>query len=178
VITLKPFGEGDFDRLISWVTTPDALAQWCGAFFAFPLDRAQLARYIESAGQPHSREIFAAVTEAGDAVGHVEVSMIWPHLSCRLSRVLVAPHARRRGWGNAMVGRAVTYAFETHHVDRIDLGVSADNAAAIACYQALGFARVGTWPDAMVAGGRTIDVCWMTLTCAVWSTRPPAGSSL
>jgi hypothetical protein len=61
--------------------------------------------------------------------------MIWPHLSSRLSRILVAPERRGEGIGSAMVARAVAVTFETHHVDRIDLGVAADNAPAFACYR-------------------------------------------
>ncbi|TXL82368.1 GNAT family N-acetyltransferase [Vineibacter terrae] len=171
VMTLRPFGEGDFDRLISWVRTPDELARWCGTFFSFPLDRAQLFRYVESARQPNMREIFAAIGATRDVVGHIEISMIWPHLSCRLSRVLIAPQARGQGLGGLLVKRAITHAFETHHVDRIDLGVATDNVAAIACYEAQGFGRVGLWVKAMVADGNAIDVCWMTLTRAAWSTR-------
>jgi RimJ/RimL family protein N-acetyltransferase len=78
--------------------------------------------------------------------------------------VLVAPDYRGRGIGGATVARAVTYSFEMHHVDRIDLGVDADNVAAITCYRRQGFAHVGTWPQAMAAGPKIIDVYWMTLS--------------
>jgi RimJ/RimL family protein N-acetyltransferase len=173
-ITLRPFARADFDRLISWVDGADALADWCAAFFVHPLDHAQLTPYLESVGHAQGRAIFAAVAADGAVVGHVELGHVWPHLSSRLSRVLVAPAARRRGIGAAMVARAATFSFATHDVDRIDLGVAADNAAAIACYRRVGFAPVGTWPQAMSVGGRTIDVTWMTLARRSWDaiTRP------
>ena len=69
-VNLRPFAEGDFERLISWVPTPEVLAQWCAAFFVFPLDRTQLQRYVESARQPNTREIFVADTTSGEAIGH------------------------------------------------------------------------------------------------------------
>jgi RimJ/RimL family protein N-acetyltransferase len=169
-ITLRPFGRDDFARVISWVGTPEALGEWCASFFAFPLDDAQLTRYLESAGQPPRSTILTAVAPTGEAIGHIELSHVWPHLSSRLSRVLVAPRCRRRGMGTAMVSRALALSFETHRVDRIDLGVSADNAAAIACYNRTGFGHVGTWPDAMAAGPRVIDVYWMTVTRSAWET--------
>lgn len=171
-ITLRSFGATDFERLISWLPTPEALAQWCAAFFAFPLDHAQLARYLESATQPLAREIFVAVDASGEAVGHVEISRIWPHLSCRLSRVLVAPPLRRQGLGRTLAAAAADHAFAKHRVDRIDLGVGADNAAAIACYRSLGFRPVGLWPAAIAVGGGSIDVCWMTLFRSAWSRDP------
>jgi len=126
----------------------------------------QLQRYLDSAAQPNARMIFSAHDHAGEAVWHIEVSMISPHLSCRLSRILVAPDRRGKGIGAAMVARAAAVAFEVHRVDRIDLGVAADNAAAIACYRKQGFVHVGTWPNAIPVDGGTVDVYWMTLTRA------------
>ncbi|HJQ55381.1 MAG TPA: GNAT family protein [Vineibacter sp.] len=170
-VTLRPFGRGDFERLISWAPSEAALADWCGGFFRHPLDAAQLGRYLDSAQDGNSRLIFTACADSGEPVGHVEISQIWPHLSSRLSRVLVAPSHRRRGIGTTMVGLAVSLSFDRHHVDRVDLGVSTGNVAAISCYRGLGFEAVGIWRKAFVAGGRDMDVQWMTLRRAAWSTR-------
>jgi RimJ/RimL family protein N-acetyltransferase len=162
-ITLRSFDERHFAALKSWVPTAAELARWCGAFFTFPLDDAQLERYVASARQPLAREIFAA-EQGGACVGHIEISMIWPHLSCRLSRVLVDPGMRRHGIGGEMVRLVAADAFSRHRVARINLGVSADNAAAIACYRRQGFAHVGTWPEAIETEVGAIHVYWMTLT--------------
>lgn len=121
-LVLRPFEKGDFASLLSWVPTPHALAQWCVAFFTFPLDEAQLSHYLDSAKQPLARDIFTALQD-GEAVGHIEVSMIWPHLSCRLSRVLIAPRHRGSGVGRKLVRLAVAHAFRNHNAARIDLGV-------------------------------------------------------
>lgn len=170
-ITLRPFGRSDFARLISWLPTEAAHIDWCAGYFRYPLDDAQLERYLESGEVPNSRAIFVAETRSGDAVGHVEISHIWPHLSSRLSRVLVAPARRRGGVGMAMVGQAISFSFDAHRVARIDVGVSQDNVAAIGCYRKLGFEPVGTWKDAMVVGANSIDVCWMTIARHDWSVR-------
>jgi RimJ/RimL family protein N-acetyltransferase len=170
-IRLRPFNRSDFEHLISWVATPQTLGQWCAAFFRHPLDEDQLQRYIDSASQPNVRTIFTALGPSGDALGHIEISMIWPHLSSRLSRVLVSPARRGEGLGGAMVALAASFSFEAHSVDRIDLGVAANNAPAIACYRRIGFSHVGTWPKAIPLGAETIDVCWMTLTRATWTRQ-------
>lgn len=163
-IALRPFGQDDFDRLISWLPTEDDLVDWCAAYFRYPLTRGQLERYLENAEQQKSQAIFTALESGRTPVGHVEISHIWPHLSSRLSRVLVAPDRRRRGIGSTMVRAALSLSFRQHHVDRIDLGVSAKNAAAIGFYEKLGFAPVGTWPNAIGAGAQTLDVPWMKIT--------------
>ncbi len=77
-----------------------------------------------------------------------------------------------------MVARAASFSFETHSVDRIDLGVAANNAPAIACYRKQGFAHVGTWLNAFRVETVAVDVYWMTLTKAAWlSLKSQAHSS-
>jgi RimJ/RimL family protein N-acetyltransferase len=168
-IDLVRFDVEDFDRLISWVPAEADLIKWCAAFFRHPLTRAQLERYLESSKEPNVREIFTARANDGEAVGHVEISQIWPHLSSRLSRILVAPGQRRRGIALSMVAQALCRTFDAHRVDRVDLGVSASNLPAIGCYKKLGFAQVGLWSNAIMAGSHRIDVVWMTMTRIRWN---------
>jgi RimJ/RimL family protein N-acetyltransferase len=168
-LTLHPFCREDFTRLISWVPSEAAHVEWCAGFFTYPLNDTQLDRYLESSKHPYARNIFTArTTTAGDAVGHVEISQIWPYLSSRLSRVLIAPEYRHRGIGSAMVAQAVSFSFREHRVNRVDLGVSASNMNAIGCYKKLAFQHVGTWPKAIALRSQTIDVYWMTLTRGGW----------
>jgi len=135
-VTLSPFGREDFSRLISWLPTEADLIEWCAAFFRYPLTDAQLERYLESTKPPNSRVVFTARSTGGEAVGHIEISQIWPHLSSRLSRVLVAPNQRRRGFASNMVAQALLVSFDQYFVDRVDVGVSATNSAAIRYGQA------------------------------------------
>jgi RimJ/RimL family protein N-acetyltransferase len=174
-IALQPFGREDFSRLISWLPTEPDLVEWCAAFFRYPLTNDQLERYLESTKQPNSRLIFTARStgDEEEVVGHIEVSHIWPHLSCRLSRLLVAPHQRCRGFASAMVAQALSVSFAQYFVDRVDLGVSANNSAAIGCYLKSGFVRGGTWPNAIVTGSSTVDVIWMTVTRDTWARSGP-----
>jgi RimJ/RimL family protein N-acetyltransferase len=168
-VALRPFAREDFGRVISWVRSEAALVEWCAGFFRHPLDDAQLDRYLASSKQPNARAIWVAETRDGDPVGHVEISQIWPYLSSRLSRVLVAPGHRRRGIGSAMIAKALSFSFRQHHVSCVDLGVSAANATAITCYEKLGFTHVGTWPGGIAAGTAKIDVYWMTVRRDQWS---------
>ena len=157
-VTLRPFGREDFARLASWLPTEADLIEWSAAFFRYPLTDDQLERYLESTKQPNARAIFVARDIDGEPVGHIEISQIWPYLSSRMSRVLVAPDKRHRGIGSSMIAKALSFTFDAHHVDRVDLGVSATNSAAIDCYERAGFVRVGTWPKAIEVGSHTLDV--------------------
>jgi RimJ/RimL family protein N-acetyltransferase len=168
-LTLRPFGREDFTRLISWLPTEVDLVEWAAAFFHYPLTEDQLERYLETTKQPNTRAIFVARDIDGEPVGHIEISHIWPHLSSRLSRVLVAPGKRRRGVASSMIAEALLFTFEEHHVDHVDLGVSSTNSAAIDCYEKLGFARVGMWPKVIITESHTLDVLWMTITRDRWA---------
>jgi RimJ/RimL family protein N-acetyltransferase len=168
-VTLHPFAREDFPRLISWLPTEADLIEWCAAFFRYPLTDAQLERYLASAKQPNSRVILTARTIDGEGIGHIEVSQIWPHLSTRLSRVLVAPEWRRRGIASSMVSQTLWISFDQYLADRVDLGVSAANVTAIGCYAKLGFKQVGTWSNAIAAGPTIVDVLWMTMTRETWA---------
>jgi RimJ/RimL family protein N-acetyltransferase len=55
-----------------------------------------------------------------------------------------------------------------------NFGVDIDNLVAIRCYRRQGFEHVGTWPHAMEAGPKLIDVYWMTLSRAAWVSRSEA----
>jgi RimJ/RimL family protein N-acetyltransferase len=167
-LTLRPFGREDFTRLISWLPTEVDLVG-AAAFFHYPLTEDQLERYLETTKQPNTRAIFVARDIDGEPVGHIEISHIWPHLSSRLSRVLVAPGKRRRGVASSMIAEALLFTFEEHHVDHVDLGVSSTNSAAIDCYEKLGFARVGMWPKVIITESHTLDVLWMTITRDRWA---------
>lgn len=62
----------------------------------------------------------------------------------------VAPFARGRGVGDALIQAIVPWA-EKQHADRLVLSVRNDNARAIALYARHGFIDAG--PDPTIAGG-------------------------
>jgi RimJ/RimL family protein N-acetyltransferase len=68
-----------------------------------------------------------------------------------------------------MVARTLRISFDQYMADRVDLGVSAANLAAIGCYAKLGFRQVGTWSNAITAGPTIVDVLWMTVTRETWA---------
>ena len=55
----------------------------------------------------------------------------------------VAPSARERGLGRRLLEEAITQAAAMSGVRQLTLGVNAENTAAIALYEALGFTRCG-----------------------------------
>jgi ribosomal-protein-alanine N-acetyltransferase len=64
---------------------------------------------------------------------------------CELRRIGVVAQARGRGLGRDLIGRVIDHAKQAD-CTRIELEVAADNLAAIALYQRVGFRRVGVRP--------------------------------
>jgi RimJ/RimL family protein N-acetyltransferase len=131
----------DFARLIAWSDSPEALRQWAGRLFDYPLDERQLDDYLRSAGP--TRMIFTVVDGGtGEPVGHVELDRIEPGASAHVGRVIVAPARRGQGLGTALVEAVCRLAFEELGVGRVTLNVYEWNVAAIASYEKVGF-RLG-----------------------------------
>jgi RimJ/RimL family protein N-acetyltransferase len=164
VIELREFTESDAAALVSWIDGPESLVLWSGpSGFGWPLDEAQILRYRATAG-PRQR-IWAAVAEDGpaDPVGHASLT-IDPHgWTGRLGRVLVAPAARGRGIGEALVRAAQHAAFTDAGVHRLALGVYAQNDKAIRLYERLGFAREGALREVAHVNG----VWWSSIEMAI-----------
>ena len=172
MIALRPFERSDFARLIGWVGSPAFLLQWAGPVFTYPLDSAQLDRYLAEAQQEHpTRMIFTAVDDAtGASVGHIELAKIDPrNRSASLSRVLVGDTARRgKGAGVAMVRRAVEIGFDRLGLHRIDLVVFDFNVGAIACYEKAGFAIEGRLREARRFGEEFWTLIQMSILEHEW----------
>jgi GNAT superfamily N-acetyltransferase len=114
----------------------------------------------DPAGWIRSRDIIGAwvADEGGDLLGHVNLRFPRDHMPVRMwrasgetgecalvSRLFVAPAARGRGLGLALLDAACARADE---VDRRPvLDVRDDNRAAIALYRRLGWTDLGTYED-------------------------------
>jgi ribosomal protein S18 acetylase RimI-like enzyme len=74
----------------------------------------------------------------------------------------VAPEARRRGVGRALVDAAIVEA-RTAGIEHLELRVSTTQAPARALYERLGFRSIGTIPAAMRIDQKDLDEALMVL---------------
>jgi RimJ/RimL family protein N-acetyltransferase len=155
MIELIPFTEPDIDRLLGWVVSRQDFLFWAAATLEYPLTREGMLRHLEQSARAGDWRIFKAVdAETQDAVGYLELTLINPdNRSLRISRVVVAPAARGRGIGGALMGEAVRIAFEELGVHRAELGVFHVNPGAIACYERAGFRQEGVRRDSFKVPG-------------------------
>jgi ribosomal protein S18 acetylase RimI-like enzyme len=75
----------------------------------------------------------------------------------RIWGMYVAPEARGRGYGRALLEDAIARLTRAGGVDQVELEVAATAAEARALYESLGFESIGTVPNAMKDGDRCLD---------------------
>jgi len=115
--------------------------------------------------QPGWQRWFAALTDDGRIVGHVNLkgdTLRTGLHRCRLGIGIERSH-RQRGLGTRLMTTAIEFAREARSIDWIDLTVFAHNSAARGLYARLGFREVGTIPDRFRIGPTSIDDVMMTL---------------
>jgi ribosomal protein S18 acetylase RimI-like enzyme len=71
--------------------------------------------------------------------------------------VYVAPHARGRGIGRALLQEAVSLARSVPEFRQVNVGVNAGNAVAIRLYESLGFRAYALEPGALLIDGEPHD---------------------
>ena len=107
-VSLRPFERRDFEPLIAWATTPERLMQWAGVTFAYPLDEAQLDRYLAGSRAAVPEHVAFTAQAGGHVVGHICLNEIdRERRSATLSRVLVLEAARGGGLCTPMVDAAL-----------------------------------------------------------------------
>ncbi len=165
-VVLQPFKRDDFARLIGWIPSAQALVQWAGPSFHFPLDLSQADEYLAPASGPEpTRRVYRAALQAADEiVGHIDLSNIDPeNRVASVCRVLVDPARRGRGIGEQMMRQVVRIGFGDLRLHRLELRVFDFNAPAIACYEKVGFVREGLLRDWV----RVQDTFWSVLVMSM-----------
>lgn len=136
MISLVPFTEKDFETLIGWIDSEDLLLTIAGSYFSFPLTSAQLHQYLADA-KSHAMSVVDMGT--GTVIGHAELINRGDGLFNIDKLIIGDQNQRGKGTGQAVMQQLCTYAFEKLHAVAVELNVFSWNAAAIRCYEKVGF---------------------------------------
>ncbi|MEV7866270.1 GNAT family protein [Streptomyces sp. NPDC088124] len=139
MIELREFTLADGRLLAAWIDGPVELWTWSGIGFSWPLDERQLAEYAAESATPLRRSWMAIDVASDQVVGHASVRFDAERSGGRIGRVIVAPEARGKGVGAAMLASVLATAFGELGLERVELGVWTDNSSAIRLYEGLGF---------------------------------------
>jgi aminoglycoside 6'-N-acetyltransferase len=152
-VALRPATADDVDALVAIRATPEVRSRWLGN----DLD----ADVREMLADPEVH-VFVIVDRAGAVIGAIQwweqTDPDYRHAGVDL---FVHPAVHNRGYGTDAVRTLCRHLFDDVGFHRIVIDPSADNAAAIRCYEKVGFRRVGvmreyergadgTWHDGLL----------------------------
>jgi RimJ/RimL family protein N-acetyltransferase len=172
MIRLEYFTSNDFAQLMDWIKDEEALMNWSGSLFSFPLTQQSMEWYIEDVNDINNSDAFiykAIETTTGNVVGHISLGGISKkNKAARISRVLVDPAAQGKGYCCQMVQAVLKIGFQDLQLHRICLGVYDFNKAAIRCYQKAGLVIEGTNRDCLLFKNQWWSLVEMSILEEEW----------
>jgi len=135
-ISLFPFNETDFERLIAWVNDEETLMQFAGPGFSFPLTARQLQLSLADKNRFVYKVMYGPVQAI---IGHAE-TYFQDATKALLARLLIGnPAYRGKGFGQLMINELLAIAFSRPRIEEVSLNVFDWNIPAIKCYSKAGF---------------------------------------
>jgi RimJ/RimL family protein N-acetyltransferase len=151
-----------------WFADLAKLAEWGGPEIRFPLTPDQVAAWIAEGANDTPRICFTAVDSENRPVGHVQFLCDPPKRWARLGRFGIAPELRGKGFGRALLERAIGMAFTELDVEHLALAVAPTNAPALRLYLSAGFRDEGRAPGTWTVGGKPFVMNLMSLKRTDW----------
>ncbi len=170
-VILREFRQEDLSGIRSWVNDYDT-ARFLGAAYVRPQSWEQTESYLMSLlnGEAGGVHLAIAEKETRRYLGQCGLMMI-DHTARRAELAIVlAPDSAGRGYGREAIALMLEYAFAQLNLNRVFLQVHADNARAIAAYEACGFQREGRLRAHFYRDGRYIDAVQMGILRSEWES--------
>ena len=173
MIRLEYFTSNDFTQLMGWIKDEEALMNWSGSLFSYPLTQSSLEWYIEDVNDIDESEAFvykAIEQDTQKVVGHISLGTVSrKNRSARISRVLIDPDNQGKGYCMQMVQAVLKIGFEELKLHRICLGVYDFNKAAMRCYEKAGMVIEGTNRDCLLFKGKWWSLVEMSMLEEEWN---------
>jgi ribosomal protein S18 acetylase RimI-like enzyme len=141
-------------RLLALRESPTAFSSSYDEECGTPLE--EIAKFLATES---GRAVFGAVVD-GRLVGMVAVGReSRPRVSHKgyIRGMYVAPTSREKGVGRRLLSAALAFAATMDGVSQVMLVVTADNSAAVALYESMGFESFGVEPGAFRVAGVLYD---------------------
>lgn len=160
---LRPFDYDDIDSLYKFRNDPEVIRSLGG--FTTGLSKLALREWIDFHRNRKDEVLWCiADSDTNECFGHVGLYNIDHRVRKAELAIVLGERARRgRGLGKQVCGAAIEYGFSSLNLRRIELSLLANNEAARALYDSLGFTVEGQLRQAQFREGRYIDVILMAL---------------
>jgi RimJ/RimL family protein N-acetyltransferase len=170
MIYFKKFTAADIPQLIKWINagSEEDMFRWSGITFTFPINKDQLSLY---AGETDA-EIYSIWTYDNLPCGHAALRKIDnDHRSARIGKLFIAPEYRGLGITPVILQKLLYHSFYVLNLNRVGLGVFADNERALSIYQKFGFHIDGTLREYRRINERYLDLIEMSILSKDFTNR-------
>ena len=140
MLRLRPYKPQDAQYIANWIVDEKQYFQWSAdRMNDYPLTAQKLNTHYEEMGQSDSFWTMTAIDEAGIPRGQLIMRFLDEAKNdLRFGFIVVDSAVRGKGYGKEMLQLAIRYAFEILRVERVSLGVFANNPKAAYCYASVG----------------------------------------
>ena len=113
-----------------------------------------------------------ADAQDGRSIGQLDMFRVdWRLRQGEIGMVIAGTEDRGRGYGTEALELLAEFAFNSLGLERIELEVHMENAAALRCYQKAGFTLEGVKRHAYYNDGRFADLGMMSILREDWLAR-------
>ena len=152
-LKVEKFRTGDIGRVCSWITSEAVMVQWAGPAFVWPMTQKQLREQLRAAKGKAATLFPFGLYRGNTLIGYCELAQYnRKSQSAYLSRVIISPRHRYKGFSQIMISSVLKFGFEELGLNRMALGVFDFNKPAIKCYKNMGFKMEGTLREASKVG--------------------------
>lgn len=142
----------------------------------WPNTKGRMEAFLERVTRGGHDLVLAIVTRSGERhIGNIGLHRInWIHRRSEMAILIGEKDYRYLGYGQEAITLLAAYAFNKLNLNRIGLGVVAQNRPAIQAYKKAGFVEEGRFEQHFYRGGRFHDTLRMRLLREEFLRRFPA----
>jgi RimJ/RimL family protein N-acetyltransferase len=168
-LQVEKFRAKDIGRVCSWIKSEAAMVQWAGSIFSWPMTQKQLHEQLRAAKGKAPTLYPFGLYRGSVLIGYCELAQHnRKSQSAHLSRVIISPKHRNKGFARIMIGPVLKFGFCEIGLNRIALGVFDFNKPAIKCYKNMGFKMEGTLRQASKVGDSFWNCHMMSILRKEW----------
>ncbi|MCL2811526.1 MAG: GNAT family N-acetyltransferase [Clostridia bacterium] len=175
-IMLREYRREDLEEMRKWVNDGSVTHYLSHVFLpaqTLPMTESFLERVLS--GQNLDYNFVIADRQTGAYIGQVDLFGLNTIDRCaELGIVIGNPQWHGQGIGAEAITLMLDFAFRHANLQRIELWVDADNAAAIRCYEKAGFVHEGCRRKCHFAHGKYVDLNLMGALRDEWCAAHPA----
>lgn len=171
-VMLREYQSDDFASIRQWVNDASVTRYLSTRFWA-PQTTVDTQEFLSRMMQSSHNAYNFVIADAADGryIGQLDMFRVdWRLRQGEIGMVIASAEDRGRGLGTEALQLLARFAFETLGLERIELEVHMQNAAAIRCYEKAGFVLEGIKRHAYYNDGAFSDLGMMSLLRQDWQS--------